>query len=77
MEPNEHPSGSGWLRLRREILIMLVVKTALLAALWWLFFAHAPSKGAVASAIGRHLAEGPAPTPSRNRLLTRSNNHDR
>lgn len=51
-------------RLGREILVALIVKTALLAGLWWLFFAQAPGKDAVAHGIGAHLTGAGATAPA-------------
>ncbi|NTV95480.1 MAG: hypothetical protein HGA75_08705 [Thiobacillus sp.] len=63
MEANVNATGGrSRTRLRREILAALVVKTALLAGLWWLFFAQAPSKDTVARGIGVHLAAGAEPS---------------
>ncbi|TCJ15096.1 hypothetical protein EZJ19_08000 [Parasulfuritortus cantonensis] len=65
--PHPAPAGTdagkktGRPRLRREIALTLVVKTALLAALWWAFFSQAPGKDAVARGIGAHLS-GAIPT---------------
>lgn len=48
-------NNAGRPRLRREILVTLIVKTTLLAGLWWVFFSQAPNKDAVAHRIGAHL----------------------
>ncbi|MFA5082734.1 MAG: cytochrome oxidase putative small subunit CydP [Hydrogenophilaceae bacterium] len=62
MRPNHKPALPALAaiaarpRLFREILIALLVKTALLFGLWWAFFSQAPSKGAIAHDIAGHLA---------------------
>ncbi|MDD3838901.1 MAG: hypothetical protein PHG43_13810 [Phenylobacterium sp.] len=53
-------------RLRREIVLALALKLALLYLLWWAFFSHAPSKQYIAADIARHLAGGQPPSPVSN-----------
>ncbi|NCS65728.1 MAG: hypothetical protein GW787_06155 [Betaproteobacteria bacterium] len=52
--------------LRREILLALVVKCALLYGLWWAFFAQAPSKQAAAEDVARMLSDATPDQPVSN-----------
>lgn len=75
MRPNEMPTTAagvagacrkpGGASLRREILLALAIKCALLYALWWAFFAQAPGKQAIAEDVARlWSAAAPGPTVS-------------
>lgn len=56
----DHGRTGGRPNLRREIVLALVIKCALLYGLWWAFFAQAPSKQAIAEDVSRMLS-GAAP----------------